>query len=99
MNLGGSANGNDNGNGRCRVVVTGGPGVGKTTAADLFRRELGDRVVIVPEAATLLFAGGFPRSSEVHARRAGFWRPSAVRSLPRAAKLRLAKAGPPTRRA
>ena len=29
---------------------------GKTTAADLFRREIGQRVVIVPEAATLLFA-------------------------------------------
>ena len=72
MNIGGSTNGNGNGNGvsRCRVVVTGGPGGGKTTAADLFRRELGDQVVVVPEAATLLFAGGFPRSSEVHARRA-----------------------------
>ena len=44
-----------------RVVVTGGPGGGKTTAADLFRREIGDRVVIVPETATLLFSGGFPR--------------------------------------
>ena len=39
----------------------------KTTAADLFRRELGDRVVVVPEAATLLFSGGFPRSSEPRA--------------------------------
>ncbi len=48
---------------RCRIVLTGGPGGGKTTAADLFRREIGDRVVIVPEAATLLFSGGFPRSS------------------------------------
>jgi len=48
------------GNGH-RIVVTGGPGAGKTTAADLFRRELGERVVIVPEAATLLFGGGFPR--------------------------------------
>lgn len=56
-------------NGRCRIVLTGGPGGGKTTAADLFRREIGERVVIVPEAATLLFAGGFPRSSEVHARK------------------------------
>src|SRR6186713_3191320 len=45
---------------RCRIVLTGGPGGGKTTAADLFRREIGDRVVIVPEAATILFAGGFP---------------------------------------
>ena len=49
-------------NGRCRIVLTGGPGGGKTTAADLFRREIGERVVIVPEAATLLFSGGFPRS-------------------------------------
>lgn len=49
------------GNGRCRIVVTGGPGGGKTTAADLFRREIGERVVIVPEAATLVFSGGFPR--------------------------------------
>jgi hypothetical protein len=48
-------------NGRCRIVLTGGPGGGKTTAADLFRREIGERVVIVPEAATLLFSGGFPR--------------------------------------
>lgn len=48
-------------NGRCRIVLTGGPGGGKTTAADLFRREIGERVVIVPEAATLVFSGGFPR--------------------------------------
>ena len=47
----------------CRIVLTGGPGGGKTTAADLFRREIGDRVVIVPEAATILFSGGFPRSA------------------------------------
>lgn len=44
-----------------RVVVTGGPGGGKTTAADLFRREIGQQVVVVPETATMLFAGGFPR--------------------------------------
>lgn len=48
---------------RCRIALTGGPGGGKTTAADLFRREIGERVVIVPEAASLLFSGGFPRSS------------------------------------
>ena len=48
----------------CRVVLTGGPGGGKTTAVDLFRREIGDRVVIVPEAATILFQGGFPRSRD-----------------------------------
>lgn len=51
-------------NGHCRIVLTGGPGGGKTTAADLFRREIGEKVVLVPEAATMVFSGGFPRSSE-----------------------------------
>lgn len=55
---------------RCRIAVTGGPGGGKTTAADLFRREIGDRVVVVPESATLLFGGGFPRYDEPSAREA-----------------------------
>jgi predicted ATPase len=64
-----ASTGNGNGNGRCRIVLTGGPGGGKTTAADLFRREIGERVVVVPEAATLLFGGGFPRSPEIHAKK------------------------------
>lgn len=51
-------------------MVTGGPGGGKTTAADLFRRELGEQVVIVPEAATILYLGGFPRSVETPVRQA-----------------------------
>ena len=38
-----------NENGRCRIVLTGRPGGGKRPAADLFRREIGGRVVIVPE--------------------------------------------------
>lgn len=53
-----------------RIVLTGGPGGGKTTAADLLRRELGTKVVVVPEAATILFAGGFPRSQQWQANRA-----------------------------
>jgi predicted ATPase len=55
---------------RIRVVVTGGPGGGKTTAVDLFRRELMGQVVVVPESATLLFSGGFPRLGEPNAVRA-----------------------------
>ncbi len=54
----------------CRIVLTGGPGGGKTTAADLYRREIGDDVVIVPEAATLLYTGGFPRAGEADVRKA-----------------------------
>ena len=55
---------------RCRIALSGGPGGGKTTAADLFRRELGESVVVVPEAATILFGGGFPRVNDDDARRA-----------------------------
>ncbi len=44
-----------------RIALTGGPGAGKTTAAALLRREIGQKIVIVPEAASLLFNGGFPR--------------------------------------
>lgn len=67
-----AGNNGNNGNGLtcCRVVLTGGPGGGKTTAADLYRREIGDDVVIVPEAATLLYSGGFPRAGEVGVRKA-----------------------------
>lgn len=54
----------------CRVVLTGGPGGGKTTAADLYRREIGEQVVIVPESATILYLGGFPRGGEVGVRQA-----------------------------
>lgn len=51
-------------------MVTGGPGGGKTTAVDFFRREIGEQVVVVPEAATMIFSGGFPREAEVHAQMA-----------------------------
>ena len=51
-------------NGVKRIVITGGPGAGKTTAVDLFRREFAKRVCVVPEAATILYAGGFPRSKD-----------------------------------
>jgi predicted ATPase len=60
----------DGNHNRRRIVVTGGPGGGKTTAVDFFRREIGDHVVVVPEAATMLFSGGFPRAPEEHARMA-----------------------------
>ncbi|WP_041394881.1 AAA family ATPase [Photobacterium profundum] len=49
-------------NKQLQVVVTGGPGGGKTTALDLFRRELVHKIAVVPEAATLLFSGGITRS-------------------------------------
>lgn len=53
-----------------RIVLTGGPGAGKTTAADLLRREIGEKIIVVPEAATMIFAGGFPRSSHPDSKKA-----------------------------
>ncbi len=53
-----------------RIVLTGGPGAGKTTAANLLRREIGKEVVVVPEAATMIFSGGFPRLNSTQALRA-----------------------------
>ena len=47
-----------------KIVLTGGPGGGKTTALDLFQRELNDKLCVVPEAASMLFSGGLPRSED-----------------------------------
>ena len=57
----------DSENRSIRIVLTGGPGGGKTTAADLYRREIGEQVIVVPESATVLFSGGLPRVDEPHA--------------------------------
>ena len=44
-----------------RIVLTGGPGAGKTAALELIRRSFCEHVVVLPEAAGILFLGGFPR--------------------------------------
>lgn len=51
-----------------KIVLTGGPGAGKTTLAEVIGRSYAHSVVVVPEAATLLFSGGFPRWDELAAR-------------------------------
>lgn len=52
-----------------KIVLTGGPGGGKTTATDLFRREFSKDVSVVPEAATMLFSAGVPRNKDAHSLR------------------------------
>jgi predicted ATPase len=47
------------------VVVTGGPGAGKTALLELARRHFCEHVVVLPEAASIVFGGGFPRRSDV----------------------------------
>lgn len=46
-----------------RIVLTGGPSAGKTTIAEAVARAYWDRLSLVPESATLLFQGGFPRET------------------------------------
>lgn len=44
-----------------RVVLTGGPGAGKTAALEVIRRLYAPHVQVLPEAASIVFGGGFPR--------------------------------------
>ncbi len=46
----------------CRyVVVTGGPGAGKTAVLEVAQRVFCRHVVVLPEAAGIAYGGGFPR--------------------------------------
>lgn len=51
------------------VVVTGGPGAGKTAALEVARRHFCQHVVVLPESATIVYSGGFPRLDAPSARR------------------------------
>lgn len=51
------------------VVLTGGPGAGKTAVLELVQREYCPHVVVLPEAAGVAFRGGFPRKKTLAARK------------------------------
>jgi predicted ATPase len=55
---------------RKRVVLTGGPGAGKTAVLELVRQHLCEHVVLLPQAAAILFRGGLMRGATNHERRA-----------------------------
>jgi predicted ATPase len=55
---------------RRRVVLTGGPGAGKTAALELIRQSMCAHVRVLPESAGIVFGGGFPRESTLIGRRA-----------------------------
>jgi len=44
-----------------RVVLTGGPGAGKTALLEMARQSFCRHLHVLPEAASMLFGGGFPR--------------------------------------
>lgn len=55
---------------RRRVVLTGGPGAGKTAVLELIRQAFCEHVTVLPEAAGIVFGGGFPREDDLACRRA-----------------------------
>lgn len=52
------------------IVLTGGPGAGKTAVLEFVRKELCEHIAILPEAASILFGGGFWRLESPSAKRA-----------------------------
>ena len=53
-----------------RIVLTGGPGAGKTAMLELIRKSFCEHVRVLPEAASIIFGGGFPRQQDLESRRA-----------------------------
>jgi predicted ATPase len=52
------------------VVLTGGPGAGKTAVLELIRQSFCEHVKVLPEAASIVFGGGFPREDDLDCTRA-----------------------------
>ena len=52
------------------VVLTGGPGAGKTAVLEIARRNFCEHIAVLPEAASIVFGGGFWRKETAPARRA-----------------------------
>lgn len=46
------------------VCITGGPGAGKSAISDVIKREFHHGVLVLPETATMLYSGGFPRGED-----------------------------------
>jgi len=59
---------------KIKVVITGGPSGGKTTLVEILQKDFHTKLSIVPEAASILYRGGFPRRpsavGKIHAQRA-----------------------------
>jgi predicted ATPase len=62
---------------KIKIAVTGGPSGGKTSLIETIRKGMGHECAVVPEAASILFRGGFPRSNDpdfvIHTQRAIYY--------------------------
>jgi predicted ATPase len=52
------------------LCLTGGPGAGKTAVTEILRREFAESLAVVPESASILYGGGFPRAEKNEEQRA-----------------------------
>ena len=48
-----------------KIVLTGGPSGGKTTLINAIQKEFASHVITVPESASIIFSGGWPRRKNV----------------------------------
>ena len=48
-----------------KIAITGGPSGGKTTLIDALSKDFRGQVSVVPEAASILYRGGFPRRNHI----------------------------------
>ncbi|HZT75918.1 MAG TPA: ATP-binding protein [Vicinamibacterales bacterium] len=55
---------------RAHIVLTGGPGAGKTAVLELVRHHFCHHVHVLPESAGIVFGGGFPRTPHAAGQRA-----------------------------
>lgn len=53
-----------------RVVLTGGPGAGKSAVLELVKQSFCPHVMVLPESAGIVFGGGFPRRPDISASQA-----------------------------
>lgn len=52
------------------IILTGGPGAGKTAVLEFARKVFNDKIAILPESASIIFGGGFWRLDSPHAKAA-----------------------------
>lgn len=68
-----------------KIAITGGPSGGKTTLIEALQKDLGQKCAVVPEAASILYRGGFPRYREaiglIHAQKAIYYTQRELESL------------------
>ena len=54
---------------KLKIAITGGPSGGKTTLIEALQKDSAEKIAVVPEAASILYRGGFPRKKSSLARR------------------------------